>query len=242
MSKRAFVKDRSTKRSAKLEAQLAAAKAARAAARAATGPSQMEFEMAVKKAVMKEKSKDAGFVDRAVSTFACDTTGTIVLAATVAQGVSVNQRVGKKAVWKSCQLRGNVTAGASGTVAEAALMLVYDRKPTNALPAITDILVTANSNAFLNDVNSDRFQIVRRWDWILQGNSTTPATGAESFPVDEYIDLKKRPVEFNAAATGAIGDIAKGALYFVSVGTLAAGATAPSLVMGNRTRFIDVEG
>lgn len=206
-----------------------------------SGPQAMDFEMAVKRAVMKEKSKDAGFVDRASSTFACDTTGTIVLAATVAQGVSVNQRIGKKAVWKSIQMRGNVGAGTAGVVAEATLLLVYDRKPTNALPAITDILVTVSSNAFLNDVNSDRFQIVRRWDWMVIGNSTTPATGQEAFNVDEYVDLKKRPVEFNAAATGAIGDIAKGALYWVSVGTLAAGATAPSLVMGNRTRFIDIE-
>lgn len=243
MSNRKFVKAFNAPSPAeKNKLALAAAKAARKAARAASGPTQMDFEMAVKKAVMKEKAKDAGFVDRAVTTLVCDTTGTIVLAATVAQGVSVNQRIGKKAVWKSIQMRGNVSAGTAGVVAEAALMLVYDRKPTAALPAITDILVTANSNAFLNDVNSDRFQIVRRWDWVVIGDTTAPQTGREAYTCDEYIDLKKRPVEFNAAGTGAIGDIAKGALYWVSVGTLAAGTTAPNIVMGNRTRFIDVEG
>jgi len=245
MSQRKFVKDRSSNkkaRSAALEAQLAAAKAARAAQRASFGPSQMDFEMAVKAAVMKEKSKDAGYVDLAVATYALNTTGSITLVATIAQGVSVNQRVGKKAVLKSLQMRGVVQADTTSTVPSGALILVYDRKPTNALPAITDVLVSASSYAFLNDVNSDRFQIVRRWNYAFIGNITTPATGQEQFLVDEFVDLKKRAIEFNAAGTGAIGDIAKGALYLISVGNTAAGTADANAVVGFRTRFIDVEG
>lgn len=242
MSQRKFVKDRSSKKDAKLVAQLAASKVARQAQRVAFGPSQMDFEMAVKAAVMKEKSKDAGYVDLASATYVLDTTGSITLVATIAQGVSVNQRIGKKAVYKSTQIRGFAQAGATTTIAEGAALLVYDRKPTNALPAITDILVAANSRAFLNDVNSDRFQIVRRWDFLFAGNSAAPTTGKEVQDFDEYVDLKKRPLEFNAAGTGAIGDIAKGALYLVTVGSNAAGTTAGALICAFRTRFIDVEG
>lgn len=240
MSNRKFVK-KAHASGPSMSQKLAAAKIARMEARAALGPQQMDFEQAVKRAVMKEKSKDAGFVDLAGASYATDTTGTITLVATIAQGVSVNQRTGKKAVYKSVQIRGAWNAGTAGTVTDQAAMLVYDRKPTAALPAITDILVAANSRAFLNDVNSDRFQIVRRWDVNLVGNITTPATGRESLNFDEYVDLKKRPVEFNAAATGAIGDIAKGALYFVTVGNAAAGTTAGTVFAAFRTRFIDIE-
>lgn len=242
MSNKRNVKSHKVDRDAKLAQQLAAAKAARKAQRASFGPAQMDFEMAVKAAVMKQKSKDAGYKDLAVASYALDTTGSITLIATIAQGVSVEQRVGKKAVYKSLQMRGNFNAGTAGTVSDVAALIVYDRKPTAALPAITDILVSANSRSFLNDVNSDRFQIVRRIDHTLIGNVTTPATGAEAFNLDEYIDLKKRPVEFGAAGTGAIGDISKGALYLVTVGNLAAGTGAGSLAVGFRTRFIDVEG
>lgn len=207
-----------------------------------TGPKQMDFEMAVKKAVMKEKSKNANYVDLANAGYAGDTTGSITLIATIAQGVSVNQRLGKKAAYKSLQIRGNVTAKTTTTSSRVCWMVIYDRKPTNALPAITDVLVNSNQAAFLNDVNSDRFQVVRRMDYQVIGNSTTPSTGCEAFMVNEYIDLKKRLVEFNAAATGAIGDIAKGALYFITVGGTAAGTAAVDVSVGFRTRFIEIEG
>lgn len=241
---RKYVKDYTPSRASakEIRREAKAARNALRAAKAADAPSRMDFEMAVQAAVMKQKARSASYVDLAQANYALTTTGSIVLVATMAQGVSVNQRVGKKAAYKSVQIRGEVQSGTAGTLAAGAAILVYDRKPTNALPAITDILVTANNGAFLNDVNSDRFQIVRRWDWVLTGNSTTPATGGEYINFDEYVDLKKRAVEFNAAGTGAIGDIAKGALYFVTVGNIAAGATAGICTASFRTRFFDVEG
>jgi len=41
-------------------------------------------------------SRETGYVDLAVANYALDTTGSIVLLATVPQGTSVQQRVGKK--------------------------------------------------------------------------------------------------------------------------------------------------
>lgn len=185
-------------------------------------------------------SKDTGYVDLAAANYNCDTTGSIALIATIAQGASVNQRVGKKIVLKSLQCRGHIRAGTTGTFSEAAILIVYDRRPQGSLPAITDILNTANSRSFNNDANSGRFQILKRIDTVLTGNSVTPATGNEIKNCDFYLDLKKRPVEFMAAGTGAIGDISEGALYVVSVGTDVAGTTAPFAPLGFRTRFIDV--
>lgn len=185
-------------------------------------------------------SKDTGFVDLASGAYAFDTTGTIVLLATVAQGASVNQRIGKKAMWKSLQCRGTLNSGTTTTIADGAFLVVYDRRPTGSLPAITDILVTANSTSFNNDANSGRFQILKRVDFVHTGNSTTPATGGECIDGSFFLDLKNKPVVFKAAGTGAIGDIEEGALYFVSVGATVPGTAASVGTLAFRTRFQDV--
>lgn len=236
-----FIKHARRENTRDVSAQLAAAKAARRAARAASGPTQMDFEMAVQKAVAKQQAKGAKFVDFANSAFAMNTTGTIALVATIPQNVSVNSREGIKATYKSIQIRGTVQADTTSVAPVGTMILVYDRKPTNALPAITDILVTASSNSFLNNVGASRFQIVRRMDFQFLGNTTTPSTGAESYFVDEFVDLKKRQAVF-AGATGAIGDITEGALYLITVGNVAAGTADASANVGCRTRFIDVMG
>lgn len=200
-----------------------------------------EVAAAVKAVVHAEAKKNAGYVDLAYGTYALDTTGTIALVATIAQGAGVQQRIGKKASYKSVQVRGICYSGTGTTVADSSVMLVYDREPAGALPAITDILNTATSQSFLNDVNSKRFRIMRRWDFAFAGASGTP-TSASVHQVDEWIDMKNLPVQFKAAATGAIGDIAAGALYIVTVGNTAAGATAPIGNLGFRTRFTDEQG
>lgn len=185
-------------------------------------------------------AKEVGYVDLAVAGRAFDTTGTITLVATISQGAGTTQRVGKRCNYRSVSIKGSLFSGTTTTGALATLLLVYDRRPTGVLPAITDILVSANSRSFNNDDNSGRFEIVRRWDYRFTGNLTTPATGNEYQMCQEFVDLKNRPIAFKAAGTGAIGDIEQGALYLVTVGDQAAGTGAASSNLGIRTRFVDV--
>lgn len=199
----------------------------------------------VKRAVAAEKRKNAGYVDLAVASYPTDNAGaagSIALIATIAQGAGQTQRIGKKATYKSLQVRGYVQNNTTATLNDVAICIVYDKEPTGLMPNITDIFNQATAQSFLNDTNSDRFQIVRRWSHVLTGNSATPATGNEILDIDEYIDLKSRPVQFKAAATGAIGDIAVGALYLVCLGSSNPGTTASTSFLGFRTRFVDTEG
>lgn len=183
------------------------------------------------------KGREAGYVDLGLSLLECDTTGTISLVATMAQGASINQRIGKKAMYKSFQIRGKVQSNLTTTVADAAVLLVYDKRPQGTLPAVTDILTSANSKAFNNTQNEGRFKIIRRWDWTLIGNISTLATGKEGYNFDEYVKFRK-PVVFKALGTGAIGDIEEGAVYLVTVGD--AGGTLGALAsMDVRTRFTE---
>jgi len=191
-------------------------------------------------AAQRSRSGETGFVDTGSGTYNFNTTGTINLIATIAQGASVNQRVGKKIALKSVQIRGNSQTGTTTTAADCALMLVYDRRPTGVLPAITDILTSADTQAFNNDANSGRFQILMRRDWVHTGNITTPATGNEFVDRSEFISLKGLPTVYKAAGTGAIADIEQGALYAVSVGSNGAGTAAPFGTLNFRTRFVDI--
>lgn len=183
--------------------------------------------------------QEKGVVDLALATYACDTTGSITLVTTIAQGASIAQRIGKKAMYRSIQIRGRWTANTACVVADAAALLVYDKRPTASLPGITDILIAATAQAFNNTDNEGRFQIIRRWDKVFAGNSTTPSTGLEIQDADDFVKMRK-PIVFKAAGTGAIGDIEEGALYYVTVGSATAGTGAVSSTVAFRTRFTEM--
>ena len=187
-------------------------------------------------------SKESGFVDLAAATYACNSTGSITLIATVAQGTSVNQRVGKKIQWKSMQIRGTVQANPTTVSNNSAWLIVYDRRPTGSLPAITDVLSSATAISFTNDANSGRFQILKRWNDTILGNVGTAGqqTDKTSIVVDEFLSLRSLPCAYKAAGTGAIGDIEQGALYLITVGDNAAGNTDSDAILAFRTRFLDV--
>jgi len=186
------------------------------------------------------RSGERNYVDVARAQYQCDTTGSITLLNTVAQGASVSQRIGKKWYMKSIQTHGFVQNGSTAISNLAAWMIVYDKRPTGSLPAITDILVTANSQAFNNDVNAGRFKIIRRWEQYLAGSTLAASAGGDTgCEASEYIKINL-PVVNKAAGTGAIGDIEEGALYLVTVGNTAAGTAAASLDTGFRLRFVDM--
>lgn len=200
-------------------------------------PKSMQVDPRTKKAIAK--ASEAHFVDLAQASYALDTTGSIVLIATIPEGVDVNSRVGKKAFYKSLQMRGNASANTAGVINDCAVLIVYDKRPRGSLPAITDILNTASSRSFNNDANSDRFEIVSRVDFTLVGNSTNLFTNETAKNMDKFINLRMRRVQFEAAGTGAIDDLSQGALYLVTVGSNPAGTTAAAVSLGFRTRFYD---
>lgn len=187
-----------------------------------------------------QSSKERGYVDLASTQYAFNTTGSITLLNTVAQGAGVQQRIGKKWKMTSLQFRGLLYNNTTAVLNDIAFMIVYDRRPTGSLPAITDILKTVNATSMNNDDNvPNRFQILKRMHTTLIGNTTTPATGMEAVDGDFYLPMQL-PVVNKAVGTGAIGDIEEGALYLVTVGNNAAGTAAAIMEGAFRLRFVDM--
>lgn len=183
---------------------------------------------------------ESNYVDLAAASYNYDSTGSIVLLNTVAQGASVNQRIGKKFRMTSLQYRGRSINNSAATATDNALLIVYDKRPTGALPAITDILVSVSSKAMNNDVNSGRFKILKREDFVMVGDQgASNLLESSSRTSDFYMKLNHLVVN-KAAGTGAIGDIEEGALYLVTVGAVAAGTTAATETGGFRLRFRDI--
>lgn len=188
------------------------------------------------------KTQERNFVDTTLSSLAVDTTGSVTLINVIPQGVTVNQRIGKKALLKSVQIRGSFTPNSVANINKCALMLVYDSQSNGAaIPAVTDILTAATSNVFTNNDNTHRFTILRRYDCLLQ-SSITVGVGVSELPsaiVEDFIKLDKE-IEWNiSAATGVQATIQKGALYVVTVGSNTAG-TAAAIFSGNtRVRFTE---
>lgn len=208
------------------------------------------FDQYVAASVERQKAKNAHYVDLAdpISTTPTTydfTTGLAVptegihLLATVPQNNTVHGRQGKKGAYKSLQIKGVVQSEATTSVSKAAMVIVYDRKPRDVLPNVVDIFTAKHSSAMLNDANSDRFQIVRRLEWVCKGAAGQPES---AYNVDEYVKLQKRPIEWGTAGTGEIGDITKGALYVVFLGSTNAGTTDSQFLGSFRTRFIDIDG
>jgi len=187
--------------------------------------------------LQRNTPQEKGYVDLN-GTYAFDSTGTIALAATIAQGPATTQRIGKKIMLRTLQMRGYVYNDSAALYNDCALILVYDTRPTGVLPAITDILGSVSAIALNADNGTSRFQILRRFDWELIGNSAAPSTGQEVKSMDFFTKIN-RPTVFKSATTGAIGDIQEGALYLVSVGINPAGTTAAIGKFNLRVRFTE---
>lgn len=153
----------------------------------------------------------------------------------IQQGATVANRIGNKVVIKSLHLKFNIAA-AAGVQSVVRAMVIYDKQPNGAFPALTDILLdqplgAANAMGGLNIANKSRFAVVR--DQFL------PVDAAQALvhPINWY--MKGRwEVEYGANA-GNIGDFRTGSIYVLIFSCYAAGGAAAVTQINCRTRYFD---
>ena len=184
---------------------------------------------------------DAKYVDVANTAYAIDTSGSIAHLSIVTRGTDINSREGKSFRLTSVQVRGNISADSATALSEYMVMLVWDKQPNLVLPAITAVLVTANSGSFTNRDNASRFVILKKWSGVIAGNSAGVGAGPAIKRIDQYIRFPPGMVCVCTAAdtTGAIGNRTTGALYIVSCGNVVQGTADCTANLGFRIGFTE---
>nr|QXP07727.1 MAG: putative capsid protein [Arizlama virus] len=140
----------------------------------------------------------------------------------IRQDATVAGRIGNKVVIKSihCKFNVNTIAGNLGAVR---VMLVYDKQPNGAFPAIADVILdqpAAVTQFFssLNIANKSRFQVIR--DSFMNLDS-----GQGLIKSCNWYSKGRWETEFGANA-GTIGDFRTGAIYLIAAFTSAASSMA----------------
>lgn len=191
--------------------------------------------------------------DLSVATYQANTTGSITLLALPILGSDFNQRIGRKIFLRSLYVRGSVKIENSGVASaivtpsqQARMIILLDKQPNGAAPAITDILVSAHPASQLNLNNRDRFNIIKDKCYTF-GPYTVSTTATQSFAavgggiiynVKMYKKLKCDMI-FNATNGGTIADINSGALYMVWIGDQASSSSDINAILSTRVRFDD---
>lgn len=184
-------------------------------------------------------------VDTTIAAYAANTTGSITLINGAASGADFTQRIGRKQKNVSIQTRGSIAADATGpTNAQMArFMMVYDCQPNGALPAITDVLLEATATSMMNLNNRDRFKVI--WDKqfaLAPFNTAAAAPVAVGGPSSHQLNVFRK-IDLETVydgTTAGIADIQTGSIFFLSIGTAAAGTGDAQMLASHRVRFTDL--
>lgn len=125
----------------------------------------------------EKKSVDTLFIDNATLIPASNAFSVATLLNGVAQGTNTNERIGRKATFKSLVYRIQYSAadGSGASLQPLRVLVVYDRQPNGALALNTDVIGVATFVGLTALANSDRFVIIS--DQIHQSDFSTPTTG-----------------------------------------------------------------
>lgn len=172
--------------------------------------------------------------DAETQTTTFSTTAVFAILNGVGQGTSLFQHVGRQIYMKSLQFDAIVYPTATTVVQDYGRMLIiYDKQPNKAFPAIADLLQDYNGSAgasttslsFINMTNRRRFVVLR--DKRIQLPAVTVTAGVitnltmldpirVSFNTSEFIRLGGIETEFIEGATdGNVSQITSGSLFVV---------------------------
>lgn len=176
--------------------------------------------------------KSIDFQQTDTATQATDTLHGPFLINAIAQGSTQAQHIGRKLTLRSVQYRFHTGLVAGGsTLAQAAMrvLIVYDRTPSGALPALADIFNPVTSFIGMQTLgNSDRFLIVM--DRIHEPTSALSQNYGQGY---RKVCLEQNFIGANAD----IASISTGALYII-YGHVGLGA-ANVINLVTRVRFTD---
>lgn len=166
----------------------------------------------------------------------------LTLLNSIVQGAAVNQRIGRRLTMTALSLRWIwAPVAASTSTSDIRILVIYDKSPEGALPAITDILGNDTFTSTMNLDNSDRFMVlIDDIPMSTQGRDTASGTNGSSTIAGKYHRKFNLQNQWTAATTGVIGEITTGAIYIMWCTTVFSTATGGStLTAVSRIRYTD---
>ena len=165
-----------------------------------------------------------------------DTTGAVTLLNGIARGDDINERVGRRVRLASLQASiVNYVTPATGIDQTHRCLIVYDKQSNGVAPAITDVLVSASTVAMPNLDNRQRFVIL--YDKLMHLNAAAEPGSMVAFKINKRLPYG---VQFNSGDAGTVADIQTGGLFFITIGSIAAGGTAGTFSGRVRVRYTDM--
>jgi len=180
-------------------------------------------------------------IDVDPANYVADTTGSVTLLNGIATGTDFTDRIGRKIRMKSFYIRG-VVRPIDATIGNtlARLIIVYDMQTNGAAPAITDVLKSASPSSQLNMNNRDRFRILIDKQYPIGATSDVATQSFAGSPTVHQIKKYKKlnlEVLFNGT-TNAVGSIATGSIYMITIGDQVAN-NGGQFNVSTRIRFED---
>ncbi len=172
------------------------------------------------------KFKDSTLNDATIAT-----TGTVqVSAVLIAQGTKENERLGRKCVVRSLYATFDIcialqVGGINGTKGDSVrIMIMLDKQANGAVPAVLDILETAQFMSYRNLANSLRFRTLSDKMYTLQRHATengdVSGQAVDNLETTRIVKISipklNIPLEFNAT-TGAITEIRSNNIIFLYI-------------------------
>lgn len=166
---------------------------------------------------------------------AAQTTATVTLLNGIDDGATSSTRIGRRVNLVSLTYRfsGSMAATTAGG-SPIRLLIVYDRQPNGATPAITDIVILDTISSTMNLANSKRFKVL-----VDDCSQQIGTAGPQSFYISGFRRLNL-DMEFNDNSTATITSIQEGAIFAIvwQNGNLITANPTNSLI--TRIRFTDV--
>lgn len=170
------------------------------------------------------------FLDTSISSVATDT-GTITRITDIAQGADYNQRQGLSVKSNSLFLRGSMICNNTiATLSQRGRVLVFeDMDNTGSVPAVTDVLESANVNSPVNHTNGKRFRVLYDRVFVV-----APDSSAACHQFKSYSKMNNH-VRWSNTTTGT----REGQLYVLHISDTATAGNQPTLDLKVRYRFVD---
>ena len=164
----------------------------------------------------------------AINTITPVTTGKIQPLSIIPQGDQNTQRSGNEIKVTSLLMRATMSKATAATSTKIRLIIFSDVSSNGALPALADVLQTANQDSPINRVNGTRFTVLCDKSYIVDGST----------PKKQLYIYKKLQHHIHYLTTdNTNASLGQGQIYLAAITDEA--TNAPTISYNSRMRFLD---